>query len=650
MGVITIIKHRQLVFLSAILPICIGTMVVCGWFTGSGLLKSIAPRFVSMKFNTALSFIFLGAALLLHIKSGSKKIKFIAVLLALVPLFTGFFSFIEVFGYHFKIDEFFIKDTAAIIRDEKNPGRMSPLTAVCFLFSGLALLFIKSDKKPYIAACQILLHGVTLIAIVAFFGYLLGVPNLYSYSFPNAMALHTTLVFIFFSMGASLINPQYGITSLFIGNLIGHVVARQILAWTIPTVLALGYIRILLYRHNILDIELGIVLVSVAFLLISMASVWKTSQKLNKIEQKEKLFEENFRMGIEAAPYALILSNEQGYIIHANYYAEKTFKYAREELIGAECKIILPDEILDTLAEQHRDFYENPKVISYRLEDDMHCHRKDGSRFPAEIVISPVITSEGPMALTSVIDLTLRVENERMLQENLQELQHKNEEMEQFNYIASHDLQEPLRTVTNYIMLLQEDYPDNITPEISEHLDVMDQAAKRMSRLIRTLLDFGRLGRDKKLELTDCSLLVKEVTADLGTLIKSAHATITIEDGLPILYAYDTELRQLFQNLINNAIKFKKPNTQPFVTISCREIKGFYEISVADNGIGISEKHFNTIFHIFQRVNRNEEYEGYGIGLANCKKIVEMHGGRIWVESEYGKGSTFKFTLINFKP
>jgi len=648
MGILPIIKYRNFVVLAATVTISIGCMVIIGWIFDSRVLKSLHPSLVSMKFNSALCFVLLGLSLLLYNNSINRSV-FLPKLLAIIVSVFGFSSLLQLSGYEILVDELFIDDIAASSRQEQHPGRIPYITSICFMFGGIAMLFIGSAKKPLIIVTQYLLHSITLISFIALLGYIFNAPALYSYTFPNSMALHSAVIFILFSTGASLANPHQGVTALFTGKLIGNIMARKLFIGILPAVLIICYIRMLFHRNNILSIEVGMVLLSIAFLLISLISVWVTAQALNKIAEKEKLFEDNIRMGIDAAPYALILSDNESKIIHVNFQAERMFKYCREELMGLDCKIILPEEIMTHLNELRKEFYRSPRVITYKLEDNMHCHRKDGSRFPAEIVISPVITSQGPFALTSVIDLTARVENERLAQIQLEELQHKNQEMEQFNYIASHDLQEPLRTVANYIMLLQEDYPDNITPEINGHLVVMDQAVSRMSKLIRNLLDFGRLGRNKKLVFTDCDTVVKEVTADLNNLISYTSASIILNDELPKLYAYDTELRQLFQNLINNAIKFRKEGTEPRIQIGCRAIEGFYEIYVSDNGIGIDEKHFDTIFHIFQRLNHDDEYEGYGVGLANCKKIAEMHGGKIWVESEYGKGSTFKFTLIHFK-
>ena len=224
----------------------------------------------------------------------------------------------------------------------------------------------------------------------------------------------------------------------------------------------------------------------------------------------------------------------------------------------------------------------------------------------------------------------------------------KNKELEQFNYIASHDLQEPLRTVSNYIQILEEDFSKELSGEVRNHLHTIGRATTRMSMLVHSLLDFSRLGQNRKLVFTDCGFVVKNVIADLDRLIKTTGAVITVGD-LPVINAYETELRQLFQNLINNAIKFRRTNTTPEINIGCKDKDDYFEFYVTDNGIGIAPRHFDRIFQIFQRLNPDKEFEGYGIGLAYCKKIVEMHGGKIEIESIVGKGSTFKFSISKFQ-
>lgn len=224
------------------------------------------------------------------------------------------------------------------------------------------------------------------------------------------------------------------------------------------------------------------------------------------------------------------------------------------------------------------------------------------------------------------------------------ELMSKNKELEQFAYIASHDLQEPLRTISNYIQVIEEDYKDSLDTTALKYLNAINNAAVRMSTLAKSLLDFSRLGRDRKLTCVDAGALLKEVIADLEDSIRSSGAIIEVGE-MPQLNAYETEMRQLFQNLISNAIKFSKKDQKPEIFIGAEKVKDKWKFWVKDNGIGIDKAYFERIFQMFQKLHLKDEYEGSGIGLANCKKIAELHGGNMAVESGPGKGSTFIFTV-----
>ncbi|MBV5315509.1 MAG: GHKL domain-containing protein, partial [Prolixibacteraceae bacterium] len=235
----------------------------------------------------------------------------------------------------------------------------------------------------------------------------------------------------------------------------------------------------------------------------------------------------------------------------------------------------------------------------------------------------------------------------REKEKRAEELFMANKNLEQFAYIASHDLQEPLRTISNYLQVFEEDYLMLLDENAKKYLHEVKDASKRMSILIKSLLDFSRVGRNLNLIEVDCNQLIANVIADLKSIIETSNAVIEVTD-MPKLNLYEPEIRQLFQNLILNAIKFQKKDNQAKIQIRSERINEKWIFSVADNGIGIAPAHFEKIFDIFQRIHNNEDvYKGMGIGLSNCKKIVQMHHGEIWVESDLGIGATFYFTLTN---
>lgn len=233
---------------------------------------------------------------------------------------------------------------------------------------------------------------------------------------------------------------------------------------------------------------------------------------------------------------------------------------------------------------------------------------------------------------------------ERKVQQRTSELERKNKELEQFAYVASHDLQEPLRTTAGFVEALRKQYKGRLDEHADRYLDYIAQSSDRMKTLIKDLLDYSRIGREKQFVPVNCNLMLAEVLTDLDRVIKESQAAIKAAD-LPVINAFPTELKLLFQNLLSNSIKFKKPGIPPVIQIDVQSRNGYWKFAVQDNGIGIDPSHHDRIFIIFQRLHNRSDYEGSGIGLAHCKKIVELHGGEIWVESVPGKGSTFFFTI-----
>jgi signal transduction histidine kinase len=229
-------------------------------------------------------------------------------------------------------------------------------------------------------------------------------------------------------------------------------------------------------------------------------------------------------------------------------------------------------------------------------------------------------------------------------EEKNKELERKNIELEQFAYVASHDLQEPLRTTISFVQILKKQYLGKLDAKADQYITYIVQSSNRMGVLIKDLLDFSRIGKNQNMKEVDCNMVLQDVIADIGKVIKDSKAEIKAED-LPVISGYSTELKQLFQNLLINAIKFRKKNVPPKISITVQEKSDYWQFGFIDNGIGIEEQHNQKIFIIFQRLHTRAEYQGSGIGLSNCKKIVELHHGKIWVESVQGEGSTFYFTI-----
>lgn len=244
-----------------------------------------------------------------------------------------------------------------------------------------------------------------------------------------------------------------------------------------------------------------------------------------------------------------------------------------------------------------------------------------------------------------VQDITEQKKSEQQLEAKNNELQLKNRELEQFAYVTSHDLQEPLRTISSFVDQFQKTYKQGLDERGLKFLHYITQATDRMRTLIKDLLDYSRIGRKQELGSVDCNEIVNTVLDDLDSAIKESGAEIK-KDKLPVISGYTTELKQLFQNLIINAIKFRKKEVHPEIQIVSHPVDDGYEFMVKDNGIGIPEEHSERIFVIFQRLHTRTEYEGSGIGLSHCKKIVELHGGKIWVKSKPGEGSAFHFTIL----
>jgi len=615
-------------------------IIFIGWLFQ---VSSQTTIYGSVKFDIALCFALLSSCLINASKY--KKAPYFFIMIKLLVILYCAASLLEYyFSWKLGTVQFFYSDLPGASQNSNTTTGIPPLTALLFILVSIGLIGVIYSKR-YVYWFQYFFHFVTFVTFIIIVGYLLKIPSLYSLYFHKATSFYTSLLFFFLSIGVTLLNPSTGLTAIFTVHNTGNIIARRLFLQMMFAIIAITYIRFEVHQYNFINSDLSIGLMVIAFVMTSMVFTLKASKRLNEAERLRNIAEERFKLVVESAPNALIMSDSAGLITLVNVKGENLFSYTREELIGKSIDILFPEKF-STNHPKNRDFNHGETVSRYfSAGAELYAVNKSGLEFPVEVGLNPIKNGNEMAMLASIIDITDRKKQEMQIKQQLIELKIKNQDMEQFSYIASHDLQEPLRTVSNYIMLLKEDYPEQLDDEIRTHLEMMNSAVNRMSMLVRSLLDFGRLGRNKKLSATDCNCLLSEVTADLNNLIVKSDATVIIENSLPTLNLYEIEIRQLFQNLINNAVKFSKANVAPVVKVGFAQKKDCIEFYVADNGIGIDEKYSSRIFQIFQRLHRSDEFEGHGIGLANCKKIVEMHGGNIWVESNYGEGSIFKFTI-----
>ncbi|HEX3013839.1 MAG TPA: PAS domain S-box protein [Methanobacterium sp.] len=365
------------------------------------------------------------------------------------------------------------------------------------------------------------------------------------------------------------------------------------------------------------------------------------SQTANALKESE----ERFKILFEYAPDPYFLTDMEGNFLDGNRAAEKIVGLKREDVVGknvVDLGLISEDQIHDVL-----------KLLRENVQGSTTCpeefilNKRDGKKVPVEVTGFPIEIRGQNLVLGMARDISERKRYEKKLKKTIHELKRSNDELQQFAYITSHDLQEPLRTIASFTQLLERRYKNKMGSDSDEFIEFIVDAATRMKEMIQGLLDYSRVGtRGGEFNFTDIEEVLITVLSNLHAAISESGAKITY-DKLPTVLADKSQLIQLFQNMISNAIKFKKKNIAPQIHISSRgdEKKGEYIFSVSDNGIGLEPQYKNKIFEVFKRLHAMDEYKGAGIGLAISKRIIERHGGQIWVESELGKGSTFYFTL-----
>lgn len=391
-----------------------------------------------------------------------------------------------------------------------------------------------------------------------------------------------------------------------------------------------------------------------ALALPSRAQMDEANEKLRQANAKlERLYhasQETGRVRLDAVVNnvldGIITIDERGHIESFNKACEDIFGYTAAEVMGQNVKMLMPEPYHS----EHDGYLGNylttgeAKIIGTSGRE-VQARRKNGDVFPIDLAVS-AFTTDGVRHFSGIIrDITHVKHAEESRQRLLTRLIESNTELERFAYVASHDMQEPLRMVLNFSQIIAQDYAERLDDEGKEYLKIVGDSALRMREMVQDLLEYARLGTEgMSMSRVDLAVELDHVVENLRGLIAESHAEIR-RDALPVVEGNAVQLMRLMQNLIANAIKYRKPGENPDIRVSATETPDHWQISIADNGIGIDPGYVDQIFEPFRRLHTWDAIKGTGLGLAVGRKIAESHGGRIWATSEAGEGSTFTFTL-----
>lgn len=649
-------------------------MVLAGWLLKIPVLYQVFPDLAPMQFNNALCFLFLGLAGIFYTQHSPR----LHLVFSSLGLLLALLTFIQYpFGINLGIDELVIQ-TQSIV-PTAYPGRMAPNSAAAHVLAFSSLMLLVCNKEWCIRLAGVAGATVFGMGIVSLAGYAIDLEGGFNWGRYTQMAVHTSFGFVVAgaALGVTVIPKRMRIerarfslwpyvlvllaTVFFIDLQIPQGVAVGLL-YVMP-LLASWYFN---NRRNILITAVfGTLLILLDIQLaeghlpsgsitynqtVSVVAVWVAAlifYYLRSVVDRQKEADLKFKLAVQGTTAGIWdwtdVSKEEEWWSPQFY---NLLGYQNNEIpstVSSFRNLMHPDDIDRTFMLVDRHFTKRaPFLIEYRLKHASGKYRWFQGSGQA------IWDDDGnPVRMVgTIIDIHARKLAEQAEHERSVELQQKVKELEQLTYVASHDLQEPVRTIRSFVDLLIDYHGDELSEEPQQYLKFIHEASERSQKLIIDLLDYSRIGTNKEVTTVDMNRICEEVLADLTARISDTGATIT-HDVLPMVEGRETELRLLLQNLVSNAMKFIRKDTKPNIHIGLEESDTEYIVSVTDNGIGIEEKFLERIFVIFRRLHSKSEYEGTGIGLAHCKKIVETHGGRIWVTSTLNVGSTFYFSIPN---
>ena len=637
------------------ITLILGTLTMIGWFMGTRSLASFVPGYIPIAPGAALAFILLGGAWYLYARAPSRWFTRIYVLVSVFSIsLIALLNLIQFLtGANVGIEGYFTREVLAIDPGTYGAGPMSPIAAASFLLICAAmvlLLFAPGHRAAGLSSG--LASVVVLVGLVVLLGYLYGTPQLYGEGY-RYVALPAGVMFVFLGTGLiAAAGPEHFPLRLLVGPSIRALLMRSFLLVIFIVILIEGSFRglflilgLTMALRAALSAIIAMVMSSIIISQISRVmggAIDRAEAERRRAEQallkSEQLYRSLFGNMLDAFAYCKMHFDDQGRPVDFVYLEVNS---AFEKLTGLENVIGKKvTQMIPGIKESYPDLFEIYGRVA--LTGKPEKFEIDFKPLRAWFSIS-VYSMEKEYFVTVFDNITERKRAEEELKKRTEELARSNAELEQFVYIASHYLQEPLRTVSNFSQLLAKRYKGKLDVKADQYFIFIVDGTSRMQQMIDDLLAYSQvIARTKPFEPTNCETAFNQALANVKEAVNESDAVVT-HHPLPTVMADASQMVQLFQNLLINAIKFRKE--KPRITVSAVQRGNEWLFSVQDNGIGIAPEFMEYIFKMFEREHASSEYPGTGVGLAICKKIVERHGGRIWVESEQDKGTTFYFTI-----